>query len=307
MKRLVMDMGFDKKELIDLDECVFNALNLFMSRKLPKLDLPKWKRPLVVGSGNAAVTGKIIFDDRDAVFADEGNYLHKLKTIRGIDGAVLISASGGKHAPIIAKKLKKKRLKTILLTNNSNALASKFVNKTIVFPKNSEPYTYNTSTYLGMIMSKTREDPRRILSYLGKLNKKIPRNLRAYDSFYFIVPSELHLARDMFLTKFDELFGSKISGRVFTVEQTKHAKTVVPSKKELFVYLGCKGEMFGKHKYHFHVDGIKGMDYGAMIAIGYFIIGKIQGQNKQWFKENIGNYVRWASGVFGEKISPIVE
>jgi len=295
-------MGFDKKELIGLDECVFNALNLFMSRKLPKLDLPKWKRPLVVGSGNALVTGEIMFDGQDAVFADEGNYEHKLKTVRGIDGAVLISASGGKHAPIIARTLKKRRLKSILLTNNPDAEASKFVSKTVVFPKNREPYTYNTSTYLSMIMSKTREDPRNILNYLGKLNKKIPKGIGKHDAFYFIVPSRFHLVRDMFLTKFDELFGSKISGRVFTVEQTKHAKTVVPSNKEMFVYLGCKGEMFGKHKYHFHVDGMKGMDYGAMIAIGYFIIGKIQGGNRQWFKENIEDYVKFASKVFGSKI-----
>ena len=63
-----------------LDKVVIDALNLFKKSKLPKLNL-KYKRPLVLGSGNAAVTGRIIFADKDAIFADEGNYKQKLKAI----------------------------------------------------------------------------------------------------------------------------------------------------------------------------------------------------------------------------------
>jgi len=111
----------------------------------------------------------------------------------------------------------------------------------------------------------------------------------------------------MFLTKFDELFGSKISGRVFTIEQTKHAKTVVPNKNEMFIYLGCESEMFGKHKDHWHVSLSRGAGYGEMIAVGYYVIGQIQKQNKQWFKENIGGYVRGASQLFGQEIKVVVD
>ena len=125
---------FDES-LINLDECVVSALELFIKKGLPKLDLGNYKRLLVVGSGNAIVTGKILFEDKDAVFADESSYLKKLEAVE-VDAAFLISASGGKHAPIIAKELKKRKIKTFLLTNNPDAPAKAVVDKTFVFPKN---------------------------------------------------------------------------------------------------------------------------------------------------------------------------
>ena len=87
-----------------------------------------------------------------------------------IDGAVLFSASGSKHAVLIAEVLKERSVETWLLTNNVNALAKRFIpdERIIIFPKNREPYTYNTSTYLGMILSKTKEDPAEIRRFLEK-------------------------------------------------------------------------------------------------------------------------------------------
>src|SRR3989344_3343550 len=287
-------MKKSKEILIDLDIAVIRALNLFSKEKIPKISI-KFKKPLVVGSGNALVAGRILFDEKDSIFADEGNYKNKLKRI---DGAVLISASGGKHSPGIAKYLKKKKIKTILLTNNENALASEFVSKFYVFPKNKEPYTYNTSSYLSMVLGKTKENSKDILKEVKKI--KVP-NLRKYDSYYFVIPRKYELVREMFLTKFDELFGSRITGRVFTIEQTKHAKTIVSSEKELFVYIGEKSEMFGEHKNHFHINP-KTLNYGMLIALGYYFIGKIQKQNPDYFKRNIGRYVKEASKLFGQKI-----
>lgn len=298
-------MILDKKQLINLDECVINALNLFIKKKLPKLHLGNFKRPLVVGSGNAAVTGKMLFDDKDAVFADEGTYKQKLKAVKGIDGAVLLSASGGKHAPIIAKDLKKKKIKVILLTNNPNASAKKVADKTFVMPKNVEPYTYNTSTYLSMIMAKTRENPKAILNHINKIKKRIPKNLNKYDAFYIIVPEEFDNTREMFLTKFDELFGPVISGRVFTPEQTKHAKTVVPYNKEMFISLGYDNRSFGKNRLNIPLPSWAG--YATIIAVGYYVIGYIQKQNKPYFKDNIEAYTKNASKLFGQQIKPIVE
>lgn len=293
----------DKKELINLDECVLNALDLFTKNKLPNINV-NFKRPLIVGSGNAAITGKIIFQDIDGVFCDESNYLKKLETIKDIDGCVIISASGGKHSPEIAKEVKKRKLKSILITNNPNSETKKFVDFTYVFVKNVEPYTYNTSTYLGMILSKTKEDPKKIIGLIEKVNKNIPKDLFKYDSFFIIVPERFEAIRDMYLIKFDELFGSKISGRAFTFEQAKHSKTIIPNDKELFISIGEKNNIFGKKRLNIVLP--KEIDYGTMLCIGYFIIGKIQEQNKPYFKDNIGKYVKETSKIFNEKIDMLV-
>jgi hypothetical protein len=79
--------SFDPKSLIDLDQCVVNALNLFLDpgTEFTKPNLTQFKRPLVVGSGNAIATGRIIFDTKDAVYADEGSYQGKLEAIKSID------------------------------------------------------------------------------------------------------------------------------------------------------------------------------------------------------------------------------
>ncbi|PIT87304.1 MAG: hypothetical protein COU31_03620, partial [Candidatus Magasanikbacteria bacterium CG10_big_fil_rev_8_21_14_0_10_40_10] len=137
----------------DLDVAVLGALELFQKEKLPELYIKKYKRPLVVGSGNAEATGRIIFEDTNAVFASESNFENKLRHIPDIDGVILISASGGKHAPVIAKYAKDLGKSVILITNNPNSEAAKFIedDKIFVFTKNREPYTYNTSTYMGMI------------------------------------------------------------------------------------------------------------------------------------------------------------
>ena len=293
------------KNLINLDEGVLNALRLFSSHKLLSLDFGHYQRPLIVGSGNAAVVGKILFADTDAVFADESTYLHRLNTVKTIDGGILISAFGGKHAPIIAKEVRKRGKKVVLLTHNSEAMAKKYAHKTLIFPKRPEPYTYNTSTYLGLILAKTKESPQKILRQLNTI--KVPRNLNSYHAFFLIVPPQFDLIREMFLTKFDELFGAKVSGRVFTVEQAKHAKTVVPSEKELFISFGWKNTLFGTKANRWNIPLPKKADYGLMMALGYYIIGQIQQQHPPYFKQHIERYCQEASKVFGQEIKVMVE
>ena len=290
------------KTFFDLDLCVLAALRLFTYTRPAPLSFP-FKRPLVVGSGNALVTGKILFDDKDAVFADEGNYEEKLKIVRNIDGAVLISASGGKHAPQIAQELGKKNIRTILLTNNPKAPALESVHETIFFPKQTELYTYNTSTYLGMILAKSKEDPQNILNYISQI--KVPQNLRKYNAYCIIIPPEFELIREMFLTKFDELFGPMMVGRVFTSEQIKHAKTLVPSEKELFIGLGFENKLYGTNRFNLKLPAEA--DYGMMMAVAYYIIGHIQKQHPPYFKRNIEKYCQKASKLFGQAISPIVD
>lgn len=291
-------------DLIDLDECVLNALNFFINSPLLEFNFNLYKRPVIIGSGNAEITGKIIFEDMNAIFANESNYLKKIESSSNIDGCIIISSSGGKHAPLIAKELKKRDISITLLTNNPNAIAKEYVNNVYIFPKNSEPYTYNVSTYLGMILSKTKENPKEILSLIKKIEDNIPSNLKEYDSFFIIIPEEFENIREMFLTKFDELFGSKISGRVFTSEQTKHAKTIVPSEKELFISFGYVNELYGKNK--LNISLTENVNYAELLALGYYVIGNIQKQNEPYFKNNISTYVKNASELFNQKIDLII-
>lgn len=280
------------KELINLDECVINALKLFSKTKLPKIKY-NFKNPLVVGSGNAAALGKLLFT---GIHADESTYKKILKSHK-VDGAIIVSASAGKHAPKIIKYLKKKKIKTILLTNNEKGKATKVADKVLIFPKNTEPYTYNTSTYLGMILAKTNEDPKKILAHLKKV--KVP-SLKKYNSYFFIVPEKFDALREFYETKFDELFGPKIQGEAFTFEQTKHAKTVVKSNKELFISLGKENKVFGKNRLNYKLP--KQADFALMFCLGYYVIGKIQSQNPPWFKKGIVSYVKEASRLFHQKI-----
>ncbi|MFM2381674.1 MAG: hypothetical protein RLZZ76_441 [Candidatus Parcubacteria bacterium] len=301
---------FTLQNLPELDMVTKGALELFADTILPEVDYTQFKRPLVVGSGNAAVVGMLIFDDVDAVFADESSYVQKLKTITDIDGAYLISASGGKHAITIAADLQARGIKTVLLTNNADAPAKAIVGEaaTFVFPKNREPYTYNTSTYMGMLLSKTFEDETAILESIEKeIEPLVPTNLTDYEAFYLIVPEHFTNVREMFETKFNELFGPKLMARVFTHEQTKHAKTVIPLDTELFVSFGVENTQFGKEENRLVIPLPTGADYVAMMAIGYAFIGHIQKQFPPYYKERVEAYCKETSIIFGSTIHPIVE
>lgn len=312
----------DPKALIDLDQCVLNALALFASPKgrLPKLKLDKFKRPLVVGSGNAAATGKIVFSEHDAVFADESTYTKALRTVKAIDGVVLFSASGEKHAPVIATYLtsRSKKLPLWLITCNKKAKAklkkklkagaqgSK--NRMILFPSLPEPYTYNTSTYMGMILAKTGENTKAILKHIKQEVDPALRDLRHslanFDAFFLLVPEKFDLIRIMLTTKFVELFGRRVARDVFTWEQAKHATTVIEADKELFISFGRKNTWWGKHRLHIPLP--KDADYGAMMAIGYYVIGKIQAEKLPWFKDSVPTYCRKAKKWFGNRLPVIV-
>jgi hypothetical protein len=301
----------ETEKLIDLDESVLNALRLFANpeTKLPKVDFSKFKKPLVVGSGNAAATGRIIFADKDAVFADESTYKAKLECIPAIDSVVLFSASASKDAPGIVSTAKAKGKKVILLTCNPAAKKLTNIDKVHVFPYAPEPYTYNTSTYMGMILAKTKENTQRILDYIRKdvdkaLNE-ISFDFDKFNAFFLLIPEEFDLIRIMLKTKFVELFGRRVASDVFTWEQAKHATTVIPCDTELFISFGYENKWWGKHKLHIPLPEDAG--YAAMIAIGYYVIGKIQTQKPAWFKENIANYCKEAKKWFGKEMPVIVK
>jgi len=298
--------SFTLKNIPDLDVCILGALELFSSTKLPKIEIP-YKKPLVVGSGNAEATGRILFEERDAVFASESNFEEKIKNIKSIDGVVLISASGGKHAPIIAKASRKFRKKVTLITNNQDALAKEYADRVFVFPKQREPYTYNTSTYMGMILGKTHEKPDKLYDFIkSKVDKiKLP-NFRRYDKYYLIVPPKFSGIIRMLNVKFIELFGRRVARDVETSEYVKHATTVVPSD-EIFISFGEENKTWGDKKNRLYIPLPKNADYGTMMAVSYYIIGKIQKSHTPYFKKNVISYTKNVSKIFKQEIKPIVE
>jgi hypothetical protein len=298
---------FDINSIPDLDEVVVWALELFIQNGVSTLDFARYKKPLVVGSGNAAVTGRIIFEESDAIFADESNYKVKLDSISDIDGAILISASGSKHAIPIAQELRNRGIDFVLLTNNANAPAKEFVDedKFIVFPRNKEPYTYNTSTYMSMILGKTKEDPQTILDFINEHVKPIiPKDIGKYDGYYLMIPSRLESTSELFITKFVELFGRAVARDVFTDEHSKHATTVVPSN-ELFIEFGDFDIHVGEPVFKVPLPDNCGP--ATLMAIAYFVIGYIQKQKPPMFKDNIDSYTKKASELFGFEIKPIVD
>ena len=293
-----------------LHEVVLDALE-FHARPENKRSLPPFGAPgriLVLGSGNAYATGKIIFRDRDAVLADEGQYAHALDVEREppIECGVVISASGGKDAPDLVNALLAGGLETYLLTCNEDAPAAAPLDDAHVVctPKQDEPITYNTSTYVGMILAHTGEDAGAVRDHIVNNVKPFIDDhidlLRDAGAFYLIVHPEFDAVREMLLTKFDELFGPMINGRCYTPEQTAHAKTLVASDGELFISfdpLDAADPIFGK-KSRLNVPMPAGCKTAAMVAIGYYVIGRIQeARTEDWYRKSADDYKPTQQGL----------
>lgn len=303
---------FTIETLPDLDVAVLGALQLFSGESLPKIDMSAYTHPLVVGSGNAEATGKILFESTDAIFASESNFETKLKNNPAIDGVVLISASGGKHAPLIARRCREMDKHVTLITNTPESAASKELDHLheydeYVFPKNREPYTYNTSTYLGMILGASGENPADIQKYLEESIATIQYpDFSQYDKYYLIVPAKFSGIIRMLQVKFIELFGRNIARDVETDEYVAHATTVAPSD-ELFICFGTPNTIWGKPENRLNIPLRENAGYGEMMAVGYFVVAQIQKAYPHLFKDNIAAYTEEVSKVFNSTISPIVD
>lgn len=301
---------FDINNLPELDTVVEGALELFTETQLPPLTFSAGTRFLVLGSVNALQTGKILFDAYPAYFADESTYREALQKMTEIDTIVIVSASGGKHAIEIAECVQSLGKEALLFTNNPAAPARQHMSdqNVFVFPKNREPYSYNTSTYLGMILAETKEDPKAILEHISRqVAPKLLRNFEHYGAYTLIVPSKFTHIVPMLRTKFDELFGPAVTGRVFTEEEVKHAKTIVESPDELFISFGFENTDFGIPAHRLSVSLPAGGGYAAALATSYFVVGRIQRAHPPYFKQGIERYAHKVSQYFGQTISAIVE
>ena len=65
--------------------------------------------------------------------------------------------------------------------------------------------------------------------------------------------------------------------------------------------------MWGKPENRLFVPLPENADYGAMMAISYYVIAQIQKQRPAYFKQNIVQYMKEVSEIFGQTLSPIVE
>lgn len=281
-------------EIINLDESVLNALNFFAQNKPPKLDLEKFSLPLVVGSGNAYNTGMILFADQAAVFADESNFKATIASYEHIieknliKDAIIISASGEKDSVWETELAKRYGLKTTLLTCGQDSSAAKIADDVLAYRKVAEPYTYNVSTYLGMILSATQEDPTKIKALIEEI--KFPENFSKYESYAFILPDRFGSICPMLDIKKSELFGSKLSLRAFPEGHSRHAKFVIPSEKELVISIGSHNEFFGHPDHKWDIKINDDASFGTILSLTYYLVGKIQESKPPHFKENIANY-----------------
>ena len=298
--------------LPNLDETVIAALDFFIKNKPPRLNLKAFSLPLVVGSGNAFNTAQIIFSSRPAIIGSESNFkkilsgYKKLIKNKVIDRAVIISASGEKDSVWEVKFAKKNGLKTTLLTCHAESTAAKLADRVITYKKLPEPYTYNVSTYLGIILSASQEEARSIKEYLTKL--KIVKNLKKYTSYSFILPDEFYAVAPMLEIKRNELFGPFVSLRAFSFGEARHAKFVNNSEKELVISLG-ENKYFGNPKNRLEIKIPKNAGSSFIMALSYYLIGKIQGSKPAYFKKNIAAFCKNGPKAFGstKSFSIIVE
>lgn len=279
---------------MNLNENVLRALDFFSENIPPKLELEEYKLPFVVGSGNAYNTGRIIFSGRSAIFADESNFKSAIESYKEaiekglITQAVVISASGEKDSAWEVELAKKYNLKTTLLTCDGNSSAAKMAGVVLVYRKIAEPYTYNVSTYLGMILSTTGEKA-------GDIKKKIealefPQNFSEYISYSFVLPDKFGEICPMIDIKESELFGPYLNLRAFPEGHARHAKFVVPSKKELVIGVDADSRYFGHPDHRWNIDLDNSAGFAEMLSLTYFITGKIQEAKPPYFKENVENY-----------------
>lgn len=301
---------FSRDALPDLNIAVLGALGMLAEGSdLPKL--PSERGMLVVGSGNAASVGQIIYRAADAYVADESTYQDVLTRHRdALAGAVVVSASGGKHAVYIAAELARQQVPAWLITCNDDAPSREHVadDRVRVFPRMREPYTYNVSTYLGMLAAGEGARAADIAEYITQTaHPSIPVDtLSEYDAFYFVLPPGLSLLAPMLQKKFGELFGSRVSVRAYTTEQSKHGEFIVPSAAECLVDL-TEGMMLpGAPRARIRLPLPEDAGYALGMAVCYYLIGCIQAQHPPYFKEHIGEYARSASETFGEQIDVIV-
>jgi len=279
--------------LPNLNESVLKGLDFFIKNQPAKLNLKKIPLCFVVGSVNGYNTGRILFTGRPALFADEGNFKEMLKIYqpliknKNLPEAIIISASGEKDSIWQITTAKKAGLKTTLLTCTANSTGTRLADCHFIFKKFPEPYSYNFTTYLGMILGLTKEKPQTIKKFLKTI--KVPVGFKKYDYFSFILPDRFKPIVDMLNVKDDEMFGPYSSLRAYSEGNARHAKFICQSKKELVISFG-KNIYFGDTKNRWSINLPKKAQAGLVVSLSYYLAGLIQASRPPYFKKGLANY-----------------
>ncbi len=282
-----------KIELDSLNITVLKALEFLKQKPLINLDIKKYDFPIVIGSGNAYNTGQIIFSQQKAIFANESNAkeifkrYQKLIANKSISHVIIISASGEKDSVWEIKETKKSKLKTVLLTCSPESSAAKIADEVIIFPKLSEPYTYNFSTYLSMIAAANKANIADIEKFI--LNLQIPKKFKSYRAYAFILPDEQASIAPMLEIKKSELFGPNLSLRAFSYGESRHAKFVIREKDELVISLGTN-KYFGHPQSRWEIEIPKKNNPALTMALSYFLIGLIQMSKPDYYLQHIEKF-----------------
>lgn len=277
-----------------LDMTVMEALDFFIKTPPPTLDISKYSLPFVVGSGNAINTGKILFSGKAAIFADESNFRSIAEAYtpvieKGlIKDAVIISASGEKDSVWELELAKKMNLHTTLLTCKPNSTGAKLADEVYAYKSIAEPYTYNTSTYLGMVLSSTNENAEEIKRSI--LSLPIVSGFGEYSTYSFVLPDAYLNVGPMVEIKGDELFGPHVMIRAFPQGHARHAKFVHPWEKELVITLGSENRFFGDPKHRWDIALSKDASFGSVISLTYYLCGLIQKAKPDYFMQHIEGF-----------------
>ncbi|MDP3836541.1 MAG: hypothetical protein Q8Q67_00275 [bacterium] len=282
-----------KQDFETLNISVLKALVFFQKEKPIRLNVKKYTFPIVIGSGNAYHAGQIIFSQQKALFATETNLIEVFKRYKDlikskvVTHAVVISASGEKDSVWEIKLAKKIGLKTVLLTCSPNSTAAKLADEVHSFRKLEEPYTYNVSTYLGMILAAGGEKAADIAASILKL--KLPNNFKKFKAYAFILPDEMASITPMIEIKKSELFGPNLSIRAFSYGEARHAKFVIREKSELVISFG-ENKYFGNSNNRLIITPPKNAGAAWMMAVNYFLVGLIQSAKPDYFSKNIKKF-----------------
>ena len=129
----------------------------------------------------------------------------------------------------------------------------------------------------------------KIKDYINAL--KLPQNFNDYKAYSFVLPDKYLNVCPMLDIKKSELFGPNLSLRAFPQGHARHAKFVIRSKDELIISINEKNEYYGDPNSRWEITIPEEFSYAAIMAITYYVIGKIQLAKPQYYKENITNYV----------------
>ena len=289
--------------LDNLDVTVIKALEHFSANPPHPLSLDSSGWPIIVGSGNAYNTGLVIFGKQPAVIVNESGFKEVIRNYRPliksrvISQAIVISASGEKDSVWETKLARKAGLKTHLITCHADSTAAQIANQVTAYERLPEPYTYNVSTYLGMMLGASREKADRILSFLKKVS--LPR-FADFQAYAFILPDRFAAIAPMLEIKRHELFGPHVSLRAFSEGEARHAKFVNSWDKELVISFG-PNKHFGETKSRQQISLPGWADNGLVMALAYFLIGKIQAVKPPYFRRNIEKYCLLGPRAYGQK------